>query len=73
MKMDPQRNTVDLTNLKKMKVERTKNNPILKVKSLIILKVKNDPTGKEEERLVEDIGRKNRIYITFYLQCNMFK
>ena len=60
--MDHHRNTVDLTNLKKMKVERTKNNPILKVKSLIILKVKNDPTGKEEERLVEDIERKNNNY-----------
>mgnify|MGYP004377051285 FL=1 len=62
MRMDHQRNTVDLTNLKKMKVERTKNNPLLKVKSLIILKVKNDPTGKEEERLVEDIERKNNNY-----------
>ena len=61
MRMDHQRNTVDLTNLKRMKVERTKNSPILKVKNLIILKAKNDPTGKEEERLVEDIERKNRI------------
>ena len=73
MRMDHQRNTVDLTNLKKRKVERTKSSPILKVKNLIFLKVKNDPTGKEEERLVEDIGRKNNIYIIFYLQCNMFK
>ena len=62
MRMDHQRNTVDLTNLKRMKVERTKNSPILKVKNLIILKAKNDPTGKEEERLVEDIERKNKIY-----------
>ena len=73
MRMDHQRNTVDLTNLKKRKVERTKSSPILKVKNLIFLKVKNDPTGKEEERLVEDIGRKNNIYIIFHLQCNMFK
>ena len=62
MRMDHQRNTVDLTNLKKMKVEQRKGNPIQRAKKLLTLRVKNDPTGKEEERLVEDIERKNNNY-----------
>ena len=61
--MDHQRNTADLTNLKKMKVEQRRGLPIQRAKKLLTLRVKNDPTGKEEERLVEDIERKNNNYI----------
>ena len=53
---------MDLTNLKKMKVEQRRGLPSQRAKKLLTPRVKNDPTGKEEERLVEDIERKNNNY-----------
>ena len=62
MKMAPQKNTVDLTNLKRMRVEQRRGHPIQRAKKPLILRVKNGLTGKEEERPVEDIERKNNNY-----------
>ncbi len=45
-----------------MKVEQRRGLPIKREKKLITPWLKNDPTGKEEERLVEDIERKNNNY-----------
>jgi len=65
MKMDHQKNTVDLINPRTMKRDLRKNSliskvekgPIPKVKKHPIPKVKNDLTGNKVERQVKDIRR----------------